>query len=80
MDYGTTPLLNDETSVLAAIIVFFLLLAFFVNVCIPFKRERDYIKMEMARSFEEKEYLYWKRELKRLYFSYIPLISKFFRQ
>ena len=58
----------------------FLITALFVNFFIPFKEERDYIKMEMQRSYEEDEYRYWRRELKYLYLRSIPLIGRFFRQ
>ena len=58
----------------------FLIVALFVNFFIPFKEERDYIKMEMQRSYEEDEYRYWRRELKYLYLRSIPLIGRFFRQ
>ena len=57
----------------------FLITALFVNFFIPFKEERDYIKMEMQRSYEEDEYRYWRRELKYLYLRSIPLIGRFFR-
>lgn len=81
MDYSTDTLLTDEFLLLivAMIIGAFVVIALFVNFFIPFKEERDYIKMEMARSFEEKEYRYWRRELKRLYLRSIPLIGRFFR-
>ncbi|MBQ4282660.1 MAG: hypothetical protein IJB96_01885 [Lachnospira sp.] len=79
--YSNDPLLNNEMliSIIVVIIGFFLLVAFFVNIYLPFKEERDCIKMEIARSFDEEEYLYWKRELRRLYLSYIPLVGRFFR-
>lgn len=64
---------------LAMILGSFIVVALFVNFFIPFKEERDYIKMEMQRSYEEDEYRYWKRELKHLYLRSIPLIGRFFR-
>lgn len=75
MDYSTDTLWIDETllAIVAVIIGFLLFFAFFINSYLPFKDERDYIKMEMERSFEEEEYLYWKRELKMLYISKIPI-------
>ncbi len=60
------------------IIGFFIVLAFCFNVVMPFMKDRDYIKREMQRS-DEKEYYYWKRELKRLYLSHIPIIGRLFR-
>lgn len=60
------------------IIGFFILLAFCFNVVIPFVRERNYIIMEMKRS-DSSEYYFWKRKLKKLYFSHIPIIRKFIK-
>ncbi|MBQ8636459.1 MAG: hypothetical protein IJ423_00490 [Clostridia bacterium] len=76
MNYSADTLLNDEFIILliAMIIASFLIIALFINFYLSFKGERDYIKMEMARSFEEEEYLYWKRELKMLYISKIPIV------
>ncbi len=76
MDYGKESFLNDDMliAIVAVIIGFLLFLAFFINSYIPFKEERDYIKMEMERSFDENEYRYWKRELKMLYISKIPIV------
>ena len=54
--------------------------AFFINSYLPFKKERNYIKMEIARAFEEEEYLYWKRKLKMLYISKIPIIRSIVRR
>ena len=82
MDYSTdTTLLEEEFLIFLAILVigFFVIFALIFNVIIPFKEERNYIKMEMERSYEEEEYLYWKRELRRLYISHIPIIGRFFR-
>ena len=81
MDYSTDTLYNEEILIviIAVIIGTFLFLAFFINLYLPFKEERDYIKMEMERSYEEDEYLYWRRELKYLYLRSIPLLGRFFR-
>lgn len=81
MDYSTDTLLNDEfiLIIFAMIIGTFLIVALFVNFFIQFKEERDYIKMEIQRSYEEDEYRYWRRELKYLYLRSIPLIGRFFR-
>ena len=81
MEYSTDTLINDEflLFVVAIIIGSFIIIALFVNFFIPFKEERDYIKMEMERSYEEDEYLYWRRELKYLYLRSIPLLGRFFR-
>ena len=81
--YSTDPLFNVEMLMLiiAVIIIIgtFLVFAYIINVYLPFKEERDYIKMEMESSFGKKDYSYWKRELRRLYLSLIPLIGRFFR-
>lgn len=64
--------------VLIVMIVFFIIFVFYFYVVMPFIEERNYIKMEMQRSDDE-EYYYWKRELKRLYLSQIPIIGILFR-
>ena len=81
MDYGTDTLLNDKFLIFIAAMVIggFIIVAFFINFLLQFKEERDYIKMEMNRSYKEKEYLYWRRKLKHLYLRSIPLIGKFFK-
>lgn len=81
MDYSTDTILNDEILIfIAALIIgLFIILAFIFNIFLPFMEERDYIKMEMQRSYEEDEYRYWRRELKYLYLRSIPLIGRFFR-
>ena len=80
MDYGIETIFKDEVTIIFVIIVvIFLFLAFFVNVYLPFEKEKLYIKMEMKRSFSEDEYLYWKSELKHLYLKYIPFIGRFFK-
>ncbi len=82
MDYSTDTLLTDGflLIIVAMIIGAFLVIALFVNFFIPFKEERDYIKMEMERSFEKEEYLYWKRELKMLYISKNPIVRSIVRR
>ena len=81
MDYSTDTILNDEFLIfIAALIIgLFIILAFIFNIFLPFMEERDYIKMEMQRSYEEEEYRYWRRELKYLYLRSIPIVGKFFR-
>ena len=81
MDYSTDTLLNNNFVIvtLAIIIGLFLILAFYVNLYLPFKKERDYIKMEMGRSYEE-EYRYWKHELKMLYISKVPIVRSVVRR
>lgn len=81
MNYSTDNLYNDETFIFVAAIIMLLIVmvALFVNSYISFKKERDYIRMEMARSYREKEYCYWERKMKCLYLRYIPLIGRLFR-
>jgi len=81
LEYSTDTLINDEFLLFAVAIIIgsFIIIALFVNFFIPFKEERDYIKMEMDRSYEEEEYFYWGRELKYLYLRSIPLLGRFFR-
>ncbi len=82
MDYSTDTLLNDETGfvIIVVFIISFIVIAFFINSYLPFKKERDYIKIEITRSFEEEEYLYWRRELKMLYISKIPIVGSVVRR
>ena len=63
----------------AALLFLFILIALVMNVWMPFKENRDTIKMEMNRS-EGREYKYWKRELRRLYLCHIPIVRWFFRK
>lgn len=82
MNYNTDTTLNGETgfAIFTVLIILFIFIAFFMNSYLLFKNKRDYIKMEMERSFEEEEYLYWKRELKMLYIRKIPIIRSFARR
>ena len=57
------------------IIVGICFIIYVIYAIVSFKSERDYIKMEMARSANEKERKYWEEELKRLYISKIPVIG-----
>ncbi len=61
-----------------AIVIFFVLLVVYFEIIAPLMEDRARIKMEMYRSYDEEEYRYWKRELKRLYLRHIPLIGRFF--
>ena len=81
MDYNTDVSSNDAPMLIAIAIiaVIFTISVLCVKVFIPFKKQRDYIKMEMKRSLEEREYRYWRRELKKLYLQAIPLVGKLFR-
>ncbi len=82
MDHSTDAVLNVETEfiVFVVVIIFFILFVLFINFYLPFKAERNYLKMEMARSFEEEEYLYWKNKLKMLYIRKIPIVGSIVRR
>lgn len=70
------------TETMIIILVFAVLVIFivtFINAYLPFKERKDYIKMEIGRSDSEREYRYWKKELKRLYLQSIPIIGRFFK-
>ena len=74
--YGTE---EDMLVVLgSAVLIFFVLLALYFNFIVPFVKEREYVKMEMRRSYSEDEYRFWKRELRRVYLRHIPIIGRFF--
>ena len=74
--YGT----EEDVLVFLGAIVFFLfvLLALYFNIVLPFIKDREYVKMEMRRSYSEDEYRFWKRELRRVYLRHIPIIGRFF--
>lgn len=61
-----------------AVLILFVLLAIYFDIIHPLIKEREYLKMEMRRSYNEYEYRYWKRELRRLYLRHIPIIGRFF--
>ncbi len=63
-------------SILTAPFVILCIAAFYVNIVRPFLENRRYIKAEMHRAYNESEYRYWKRELKKLYISQIPIFGK----
>ena len=74
--YGTE---EDMLLVLgSAVLIFFVLLALYFNLIVPLVKEREYVKMEMRRSYSEDEYRFWKRELRRVYLRHIPIIGRFF--
>ncbi len=80
MATGRNPidaLLRDEIAMGTIIVTVgvFLLLVFIFNVYIPFKSERDRIKIEMSDAIDDEEYLYWKRELREFYINQIPIVG-----
>ena len=50
-----------------------------LNSITPFLDERKYIIMEIHRSSEKSEIMYWKRALKILTLRQIPIIGRLFR-
>lgn len=67
---------NTITLLFLIPILFLAILALYFNVIKPFSEDKAYIKMEIQRAFDESEYRYWKREMKKLYISYIPILGK----
>ncbi len=67
----------DNIILLAFLLLFgtLIVLAFIVNVWIPYLNERNYIKMEIRRSVG-RERAHWKRILKEFYISHIPIIGR----
>jgi len=57
-------------------IILLIILLLYFNVLSPLLKSRKYIKMEMDRS-DGREYLFWKRQLKKLYMRHIPFIGRF---
>ena len=53
-----------------------LVMMYYYMVCIPLAREIREIKNEIKTS-SGRERAYWKKELKKLYLSYIPIIGKY---
>ena len=71
-----------DTTVLflgACLVLFFaavFLIKFIASVYVPFKEERDFIRMEIVRS-KGNERIHWEHELHRLYIAQIPFIGIF---
>lgn len=49
------------------LVLFLVFAVIYVNVIIPYKKEKEYILREMDRAIDDVEYMYWKKELRRLY-------------
>ena len=64
---------------IAAAVLFVVLVLVIVQVVIPFTRDRNYIKMEIDRADNEKDYKFWKKQLKRLYLKHIPIVGFFIK-
>ena len=63
--------------ILLAPLIVLSIAAVYINIIRPFLEGRRYIKTEIHRSYNECEYRYWKRELKKLYISQIPILGKY---
>ncbi len=59
---------------LVAVILISLAIKYILTVYMPFVEERDFIKMEIARSHGNSR-VHWQHELRRLYLAQIPLIG-----
>ncbi len=76
---------NYENPIFTLLVVFsvmlliFIIWGFFFSTIIPLIKDRRYIKMEIARSTNISEYRYWKKRLRRLYLSSIPIFGRFLR-
>lgn len=60
---------------LAVVFVAVLVMKFILGVYMPFKDDRDYIRMEIVRSHGY-ERVHWEHELTRFYLGYIPVVGK----
>lgn len=63
--------------ILLAPLIVLCVAAVYMNIIRPFSEGRRYIKAEIHRSYNESEYRYWKRELKKLYISHISILGKY---
>lgn len=59
---------------LVAVILIILAIKYVSTVYMPFVEERDFIKMEIARSHGNSR-VHWQHELRRLYLAQIPFIG-----
>lgn len=80
---NTLSLGEDFGFLLCVLIVtalLFISIGLYYSVILPFIEERKYLKMELRRSrYGGEEYHHYKKELKRLYLRFIPLIGRFFK-
>ena len=63
--------------ILLAPLIVLCVAAVYMNIIRPFPEGRRYIKAEIHRSYNESEYRYWQRELKKLYISQIPILGEY---
>ena len=62
--------------ILLAMLIVLCVAPVYMKIIRPFSEHRRYIKTEMQRSYNESEYRYWKRKLKKLYILQIPILGK----
>lgn len=79
MDYYELTYTEALIFILLCLFIFLLIAALFFKKMFQYINERESIKAEMQSSFSRREYLYWKRKLKRLYLKYLPFIGRFFK-
>ncbi len=54
----------------------FMLIVKITQCVLEFRHEHQYLKLEMNRSYDEKEFLYWRKELRCHSLCLIPFVSK----
>ena len=72
---GDEILFFKAITVIGILLLFVFITMYYVNVIIPFKQEKMYIKSEIGRS-SGRERKYWQHKLKMLYVSQIPLLGR----
>ena len=58
-------------TIIALLIIIPLLLNYILKIFIPTRRARKHIIFEMQRACSDREYAYWKNELKKIKWEYI---------
>ena len=74
MESGSNIFIEIIGICLVVLIVLIFTIRFVTRVYMPFAEERDYIRMEIARSHGSSR-IRWQNELHRLYLAQIPLIG-----
>ena len=74
--FATETLLILIISILVGALV---VVAFIINIWIPFMQERRYLKLEIERT-SGNERKYWERELKKLYVRVFPFATVFMKK
>ena len=79
MEYNNYTYYDALMFIVLFIMISFLIIALCFKKIFQYINERDYIKAQMQSSHSKREYIYWKRKLKKLYLNYLPLIGRFLR-